>query len=251
MMKKNLEIGTKTYETQQKAKVLEGQQRSYPIWDAFDAIPEWDFIHSMAEMIWDSRHWLALQEPWGEDLQLYLFVLCSRSEALAYILCVRIQGWFPFLAYDAYRNPMSARLMNTVPWCTMDPYSRNVRDTYKERIPGSAVYCAEMQAGLEMFLTHTAPEERVHGENLRRLLCRIATQAADFSEIAAWHIGRSIGQAMRPSAESAEECRNDKEAKKQDRLGRNSTKSKVPLCKHQAFRRAYWPNVLFDGRGKY
>ena len=111
-------------------RLLTDGYRTYPICIAFDADSEWKIIHKVSGMIFNLDEWLCVPEPWGEALQLRLFIMASRVVSLVYILCVCIQRWFPYLTYDSLRREASANLLRTLPECTLDPYAVNLRRFY-------------------------------------------------------------------------------------------------------------------------
>ena len=128
LMRKGLAIGTRKYEHEQNCRVLKGEERSYPIWDEFIAEAEWNFLANMAEKVLESACWNVLPEPVDEEYQMFLYIQCSRCASLCYMLCVKIQTWFPFLTYDALRSDASLRRLLGLPQCVKDPYSVNVVD---------------------------------------------------------------------------------------------------------------------------
>ena len=50
----------------------------------------------------------------------------------------------------------------------------------------------ELWCGIEELKSNTAPVERVHGENLRRALCRICTTSESGKDLNAWHVNREL-----------------------------------------------------------
>ena len=172
--------------------------RDYLVLLAYDAASEWEFLEKMTALILDPDEWTAVQGELTEHTQLDAYKIAARSGSLTYVLCIVIQRWYPYKGYDSIRSPESLDHLKTAHDCVLCPYFKNVREYYGSSL-GKAMCEAELRGGLLLFRTNLASTERLHGENLRRSLCRILITSEAASDMCAYFVGRQISADERPT----------------------------------------------------
>ena len=191
MMKSDLHVGSRQWERRQQRRCTQEGRRDYPILIANRVAAEWSFLAQISKLIGEASEWNAM--PMGEGKltevdQLDAYVVCSRLGGLTYLLCVVLQRWFPWLTFDGQNGIDS---MRSSPLCTQDAYAKNLIAHYGNAL-GGPMYFQEIEAGLQQFDAQMNSTERIHGQNLRRALCRCLTAGEMSADLCSFFVGRQI-----------------------------------------------------------
>ena len=145
-------------------------------------------------MVHDEQAWKTLQGEVTEYTQLHTYVVSSRMAGLCYMLNIVLQRWFPWLNYDVLRCDATKLKVLDEKDCATDAYAQNLTRCYGEAL-GGPLSTQALEAGVQEFAPRTSDADRLHGENLRRAMARIASMAQTGAEMCAEYVGRQISTA--------------------------------------------------------
>ena len=208
LMKTELAMGGQAWEATQRHLQVSSGCRTYPLWEVYDSVAEWDFVETLSYSLFgDERSVLPLPQGPSEEHQLAAYLLYARAMSACYLLCIVPQRWYPFKAYDCLRSQTSRDHLQAVDGCTLDPYSSDLRDVYAGSLD-SPMCRAELSMVLQEVVPNIAnPLERSNGENLRRSMCRFFTHAETGMDLNAYFCARRYVAAEKGVQTSVDACR--------------------------------------------
>ena len=124
LMAWQLRISSKAWETRQQKKALDGKERTYPLWEAYEGKAVKTFNADVGRLIFDESEWDLLGTK-TERQQLTLFQISIRLGATGYQLVECRHRRPPFSTFYSLCDPGLRPTLEGAKLCTHDPYTEN------------------------------------------------------------------------------------------------------------------------------